>query len=198
MTKRIPLVATAVVVVAIAIMIGLGLWQLQRMHWKDALLARYSSATRDMAEVAFPQSATQREELLYRRSRFSCGTVLGQVAVSGRNAQGQAGWAQTVRCRQTNGGGEATIVLGWSRQPATASWSGGTVIGVIGPGASGDVRLIAAPPLAGLEANALPDPRELPNNHLSYAVQWFLFAATAAIIYAIALWKRLAGSGSDR
>ncbi len=197
MTKRIPLVATVVVVIAIAIMITLGVWQLQRMHWKDALLIRYSSAANDMAEVPFPRTAADREAVLYRRSQVVCHTILSQMAVSGRNAQGQAGWAQTVRCGQANGS-EATVVLGWSRQPIAVSWGGGTVTGVIGPGAGGEVRLIAAPPLAGLEANALPDPRELPNNHLSYAVQWFLFAGTAAIIYAIALWKRLAGSGSDR
>lgn len=197
MTKRIPLVATAVVAIAIAIMIALGVWQLQRMHWKDALLARYSAAAGTSAEVPFPRTPAEREAVLYHRSRFQCDTVRSQVAVSGRNAQGQAGWAQSVRCAQANGD-EATVVLGWSRQPTDLSWNGGTVTGMIGPGAGGEVRLIASPPLAGLQANALPDPRELPNNHLSYAVQWFLFAATAAIIYAIALWKRLAGSGSDR
>ncbi len=30
----------------------------------------------------------------------------------------------------------------------------------------------------------------MPNNHLSYAVQWFSFAATALIIYALALRRR--------
>jgi len=65
------------------------------------------------------------------------------------------------------------------------------VAGVIGPGAGEEVRLIASPPLAGLEASAMPDPGELPNNHLSYAVQWFLFALTALVIYGIALRARL-------
>ena len=51
--------------------------------------------------------------------------------------------------------------------------------------------MIADPPLAGLEANARPDPASIPNNHLSYAIQWFLFALTALVIYAIALRKRL-------
>jgi surfeit locus 1 family protein len=37
-------------------------------------------------------------------------------------------------------------------------------------------RLVADPPLAGLAANAAPDPSDIPNNHLAYAVQWFLFA----------------------
>jgi surfeit locus 1 family protein len=42
---------------------------------------------------------------------------------------------------------------------------------------------------------ARPDPRDIPNNHLAYAVQWFLFATVAAVIYALALAKRLAGPG---
>jgi surfeit locus 1 family protein len=42
-----------------------------------------------------------------------------------------------------------------------------------------------------LQANAAPDPRDVPNNHLSYAVQWFLFATTAIVIYGLALRKRL-------
>jgi cytochrome oxidase assembly protein ShyY1 len=61
------------------------------------------------------------------------------------------------------------------------------VVGTIAPGP----RLVADPPLAGLEANERPDPSEIPNNHLSYAVQWFLFALTALVIYAVALRRRL-------
>ena len=48
----------------------------------------------------------------------------------------------------------------------------------------------ADPALGGLEANALPDPSDLPNNHLSYAVQWFAFALTALVIYAMVLRRR--------
>ena len=67
-------------------------------------------------------------------------------------------------------------------------------MGVVAPGP----RLVADPPLAGLQANARPDPSDIPNNHLSYAVQWFLFAATALVIYAIALRKRLAAKPPHR
>jgi surfeit locus 1 family protein len=45
---------------------------------------------------------------------------------------------------------------------------------------------------AKLQPNARPDPNDIPNNHLSYAVQWFLFALTALVIYGLALRKRLA------
>ncbi|MES2300627.1 MAG: SURF1 family cytochrome oxidase biogenesis protein, partial [Pseudomonadota bacterium] len=69
-------------------------------------------------------------------------------------------------------------------------WRGGWVSGIIAPMGKAAVRVVADPPLAGLQANARPDPKDLPNNHWSYAIQWFLFAAVALIIYAIALRKR--------
>ena len=51
----------------------------------------------------------------------------------------------------------------------------------------------AAPPQAGLEQLAAPDPNDLPNNHLMYAGQWFFFALTALVIYVLALRKRWRG-----
>ena len=64
---------------------------------------------------------------------------------------------------------------------------------MIAPGGKLGPRLIADPPLAGLQASARPDPAATANNHLSYAVQWFLFAASALVIYALAVRKRLRG-----
>ena len=57
----------------------------------------------------------------------------------------------------------------------------------------GVTLLVADKPVPGLEANPGPDLSAVPNNHLAYAVQWFLFAAVAAVIYAIALRRRLNG-----
>ena len=90
-------------------------------------------------------------------------------------------------CQQA-GLGEALVVLGWSRDLAMGDWRGGEVVGWVAPGP----RLVADPPLAGLEANAIPDPSSIPNNHWSYAIQWFLFAGVALVIYVLALRKRLA------
>ena len=50
--------------------------------------------------------------------------------------------------------------------------------------------LVADVPAKGLAASAPPSATGVSNNHLAYAVQWFLFAAIALIIYAIALWRR--------
>ncbi|MCK9542392.1 MAG: SURF1 family protein [Novosphingobium sp.] len=183
--RRVPLFATAVVLAAVAVMIGLGVWQLQRMHWKESLLTRYQSAASVSADAPWPRDADAAEAVLYRHARVSCREVRGMTAMAGRNAGGDVGQAHVARCVLA-GGGEADVVLGWSRDPAPVDWQGGDVGGVIAPGP----RLVADPPLAGLAANGRPDPSDIPNNHWAYAVQWFLFAVTALIIYGVALWKR--------
>jgi surfeit locus 1 family protein len=71
-------------------------------------------------------------------------------------------------------------------------------MGFVAPGREKRARLIASPPISGLEASAAPDPRDIPNNHFSYAVQWFLFAGVALVIYALAVRKRLAGDAPPR
>ena len=185
--RRFPWFATLVVLAAIAVMVRLGFWQLDRLHQKEALLARYAAAQGLSAEVAWPADAGAAEQSLYRRARVDCLAASSPSVIAGQNAQGTPGMAHVVQCRLA-GGGQARVVLGWSREPSVPVWNGGTVTGWIAPGP----RLVADPPLAGLVANARPDPSNIPNNHLSYAVQWFLFAATALVIYAIALWKRLA------
>ena len=68
-------------------------------------------------------------------------------------------------------------------------WRGGPVTGIVASAGKG-VRLVAAPAQAGLAPLAAPDPANIPNNHLSYAVQWFAFAATALVIYVLALRRR--------
>jgi len=183
---RFPLLATVLVLAAVAIMIRLGFWQLDRRHQKEALLARYSAVVSSPAPVRWPQTPPEVENALYHRSSVACASIRAVNWKSGVNAAGEAGLARYVECL-TPEGGTATVVLGWARQPTSPDWRGGEVRGTIAPGP----RLVADPPLAGLQANARPDPAHIPNNHLSYAVQWFLFAGTALVIYAIALWRRL-------
>lgn len=183
---RFPVFATLLVLLAVGVMVRLGIWQLDRLHEKEALLARYTAAVASPAPVAWPHSPRDAEAALYRRSTVDCRAIRSATWKSGANATGEAGLARYVECR-TPSGSAATVVLGWSHQPTSPDWRGGTISGVIAPG----LRLVADPPLAGLQANAKPDPANIPNNHLSYAVQWFLFAATALTIYAIAVWRRL-------
>ncbi len=188
--RRIPVVATTLVLLAVAAMIALGFWQLRRLAWKESLIAKYTASERFSAEVPFPRDAAARDAAMYRFSSFDCARVVSLSEHAGRSAGDQSGWAHVATC-EVAGGGRAEAVLGWSRDPAPVAWRGGEVRGFIGPGRGAPLRVVAVPPLAGLEAMAHPDPRDIPNNHLSYAVQWFLFAATALAIYAIALRRRL-------
>jgi surfeit locus 1 family protein len=188
MTRRVPLLPTMIVAAAVATMIALGVWQLQRKHWKESLLARYQAAETMSADVPWPRTPEEVERALYRHARVFCDRVTGIGAIAGRSAQGESGWAHVATC-ELDGGAGADIALGWSRKPADVAWGGGEVSGFVAPAAKG-ARLIAAPPQAGLAQLAAPDPLDLPNNHLSYAVQWFFFAATAAVIYVLALRKR--------
>ncbi|WEK47554.1 MAG: SURF1 family protein [Candidatus Andeanibacterium colombiense] len=190
--KRIPILATIVVLLAVGAMIGLGVWQLHRLQWKEALLAHYREAPTLSADVAWPRDKAEAEKALYRHAAVNCGRALNIGAEAGHNDKGQTGWASVARCR-IDGAGEADVVLGWSKIPETAKWTGGPVQGIVGPGRDGEARLIAAPQLAGLAPNAVPDPKDIPNNHLSYAIQWFLFAGTALVIYVLAARKRWLG-----
>lgn len=186
MTRRIPILPTLVVLAAVAAMIALGFWQLARKAEKEALLERYTSAVGMSAEVPWPRTAEGYPAALYRHTRIDCVRVEGIDAVAGRSVAGKAGWAQIARCRLA-GGGTAAVALGWSPRPAGPRWAGGIVGGFIGPAGKTGIRLVASPAQAGLDQLAPPDPANLPNNHLSYAVQWFAFAATALVIYVLAL-----------
>lgn len=182
---RFPLLPTAIVLLGVATMIALGFWQLGRAEEKNALIARYQGVGAFAGAAIFPQSEAETEERLYRRSRVTCVEVLSVRAVSGTSATGAKGWAHRATCRIA-AGGQADVALGFSRDPASPVWRGGTVTGVIAPGP----RLVADPPAAGLEPLARPDPGDLPNNHLAYAGQWFFFALTALVIYVLALRRR--------
>jgi len=188
-----PVFATIVVLIAAATMVGLGVWQLDRMAWKENLLARYDAALMLDDSVDWPSQDQALEDAYYRRSSVTCASDAQVTAIAGRNADGEAGWAHIVECL-TGDGSPAAIQLGWNRNPAPVAYDGAPAVGRIAP--YGDsVRLVADPPLAGLEANAEPDPSEIPNNHLAYAIQWFFFAVTALVIYALALKRRLARKG---
>lgn len=198
--KRPPIIPTIIVLAAVATMIALGFWQLDRRAEKEALIARSQAALTDDTTILSGGFAEQ--QATYRRAMFLCESVENIRSASGRNAAGQAGLAHIARCRT---GGAASyapldmpdhlietvdVTLGWSRNLAEVNWQGGEVAGRIGP-PDGDVgRVIADPPLAGLDANAPPDPGTIPNNHLAYAGQWFFFAFTALVIYALALRRR--------
>ena len=189
--SRLPLIPTAVVAAAIAMMIGLGIWQLQRVGEKRGLIARYQAAA-GQPPIAWPAMPPEGDAIYYRRASGFCTEVVGWRAVAGRNRRGETGWSHIAGCR-TGGleGPGMQVDMGWSRahQPPRG-WRGGAVSGTIAPDRAHRIRLVSETAAPGLEPSALPDPNELPNNHLVYALQWFLFAAAAGVIYFLALRRR--------
>jgi len=201
--KRIPVIATALVGLAIAAMIALGFWQLRRLDQKEALLARYA-ANRTLPPIAFPRIPTD-ESLLFRRASAFCLQPVNWIVEGGRNGRGGMGWRQIAQCRTGVEGPGLTVQIGVAHAvDAKPTWRGGVVNGYITYAPDHEplimslfshtpktLMLVADTPAPGLDANPEADLSAVPNNHLAYAVQWFLFAAVAAVIYAIALRRRM-------
>ena len=187
MRNRLPIIGTVLVLAAVATMIGLGIWQLQRADWKNGLLDSYASAT-DLPPIAYPAVPDPDNPPYFRKSTVNCLAVIGWRSTSGRNINGKSGWAHIAQCRTAGAEGPgAQVVAGWSARPDDPEWDGGVVDGIIAPDSQNIIRLVASEPVAGLQKSQPPSVQDVPNNHLSYAVQWFLFAGIALIIFLIAL-----------
>ena len=194
--KRLPVLPTIVVALAITAMIALGVWQLRRAAWKDALLADYSRAMAMPTVDLDPLLASGRPlpDLSFRRALVTCDARDAAVtAQAGRSIADVSGQAYYVDCRPASSGaaGRLRINAGWADRPDVArrlTLSGITAGRLNVVGADGPITLVSATPAPPLTvASAAPAIDAIPNNHLSYAVQWFAFALTAAVIYLLAL-----------
>ena len=195
---------TLLVALAAAAMVALGLWQLlERRPQKEALLAQLAANPTKPA-VAFPRFSD--ETLLFRRASAFCLQPVGFE----RAGAGAAGFRVIAMCRTGAEGPGLRVQIGTTRDvKATPAWHGGAVSGwiahapdsrpliatVMAPRAR-ELMLVSDRPATGLAANAPPDPASVPNNHLAYAVQWFLFAGVAVVVYVVALRRR--GDGQAR
>lgn len=186
-----PVIPTILVSAAVATMVGLGIWQLQRKEQKEQLLARYEAAA-NLPPVTWPSVPDKDALPLFRKSTLMCIKVLRIETVSGSNREGKAGFAHLASC--STGGAEgpgAKVAIGWSERPQSPKWAGGAVNGIIAPDNQQLIKLVVTDQVEGLQQLSLPSPQQIPNNHLLYAIQWFIFAAAAAIIYILALRKRM-------
>jgi len=203
--RQLPLIPTIVVAIAVAAMIGLGIWQIDRAREKQELIALYRANLARPA-MAFPTIGPVPREAMFRTSSVTCLEVVGWRTEGGRAAKGPSGNRYIAECRTGAEGPGALIDLGVSQDPAIKPrWPGGVATGMIttepdhtsmiarlfGRGTVLAPLLIADQPAVGLRASARPSPDTVPNNHRSYAVQWFLFAAAALVIYALALRARI-------
>jgi surfeit locus 1 family protein len=189
--RRIPLVPTLIVLAAVLVMVRLGFWQLDRMEQKAALLKLYNQHQSVTRIEPLVRDKTAREKTWFLPTVIECRAAGETRPMAGHSRAGETGWAQWGQCLDARGQPLVEVNLGWSKAPASVPFAGGTIKGTIAPDGPSGARVVADRPLAGLEPSARPDPNTIPNNHWSYAVQWFLFALTALVIYALALRKRL-------
>jgi len=197
MIRRWPLIPTILVAVAVATMIGLGIWQLQRRENKLDLLKSLAAA-QTQPPIDWPTAPFVGPPPLFRAATGHCLSVTSFRTAAGANRDGDSGFLVIADCRVGAEGPGMAVELGWSKNPSAGrTYKGGLVRGVIAPDRIARMRLVAREPGPGLEASALPSPDSIPNNHLSYAVQWFLFAAFAALIYVLALKRREREGGAN-
>ena len=190
MIRRWPLIPTILVAAAVATMIGLGIWQLQRRGEKLELLASLAAAQNQPA-IGWPTAPFSGPPPLFRAASGNCLSVAGFRTAAGANRNGDSGFLVIADCRVGAEGPGMAVELGWSKNPAVGrDYKGGMVRGIIAPDSVSRMRLVSIEPGPGLAASALPSPDSIPNNHLSYAIQWFLFAAFAGLIYVLALKRR--------
>nr|WP_243446115.1 SURF1 family cytochrome oxidase biogenesis protein [Polymorphobacter fuscus] len=203
-----PLVPTLLTFVMLTVLIGLGLWQLQRREWKHELVRQLQAAqTLPPLEPAdFTAAMNGTTSVQYRRAELPCspGRVLPYDLKGGSSAAGESGFLILVSCRPHRRPPDIVAVAGWTKRPDAARvpiMVDTVFTGLIIERPYGDAvgrpqfMLIpdtAVPPLV---PSRLPSPQDLPDNHLSYAGQWFGLAAVLAVIYGLWLRQRLAVAG---
>lgn len=202
-----------------AILIWLGLWQVQRLHWKQAMLDQIQSRI-DGAAVALP--ATVDPSMKYLPVMVS-GTTTGQEIDVLSGTRDSGGGYQVVSGFVTDDGRRILLDRGFVGQDHKRDPRPATRLQVVGnlhwpqeksaatPGPNLDQNiwfardvpamaaqldtqpiLVVAAQVAGDAQGVQPIPvgiEGIPNNHLSYAVQWFLIAAVWAGMTVALIWR---------
>lgn len=169
---RLPVLPTLMVALGVPVLIALGLWQLDRREEKRSALEAF----------ARPEQGA-----------WACDPLEGPLEQrAGRSGAGRSGWAHSATCRVN--GEPVRVILGWASNPVAYGGLGGPrrIIGAMYELPDRHRLLVATESPEPLTPAAQPSAADIPNNHLAYAVQWFAFAATLAVVYALWLrrWRR--------
>jgi surfeit locus 1 family protein len=190
---------------ALAILISLGVWQLHRLHWKEAILARI-----DAAELAPPIPLSGATPALFTRV-VAQGVLRGdRVALYGAEVRGTHMGAQAIQLLDRKGLAPLLVMLGWvptdAGKPVPRAGSA-EVTGYIrlaerptwlsAPDDLEGLRFYTLDPAAIGAALGAPDaapftlvslgkgdslPRPV-NNHLNYALTWFGLAGALVAVF---------------
>ncbi len=215
-----PIGLTVATGIAFAILCGLGAWQVQRLHWKQDLLARIETLkTAPAVPLARVLTAkTKPETLAWTRVSIDCAPVTGApLPLVYGVRDGDMVWRAQAPCGISAARydmvlvdrGVVTGLTGQVSAPDKAFDPPRQVTGVLMPIAQlgGDrakilSRFLGRKPAplvlmaeretpAPAEITPAPLPAEISNRHLEYALTWFGLAVTLLFIYAAMLWRRL-------
>ena len=210
--SRFPVAATLLTAIMLPVLLGLSYWQFAiRRPWKHDLIARLEAAKTLPPVTAhdYYRAMIGAADLQYRRAEADCrpGRVKpydtkGGTSAAGGVDGGVGGFLILVDCNDPvrHAKPDLVVVAGWTLRPDRVTsldldthFSGTLIERPYGkePGRPQFMLIptTAVPPLA---PSRLPTPDDLPDSHLSYAVQWLAFAVTLAGVYGIYLrqWRR--------
>jgi surfeit locus 1 family protein len=215
-----PIGLTIATAIAFAILCGLGAWQLQRLHWKEGILARIETLKTAPALPLIQVLTAQArgDELAWTRVSVDCGDVAGQPLPLVYGVRGgDVVWRAQAPCAVLAGPynmilvdrGVVPTLTGQVAPPPRSFDAPRRVVGVLMPikQLGGDRAEILkrfpgrqpAPLVLMAESEApapagitpAPLPAEISNRHLEYALTWFGLAVTLLFIYAAMLWRRV-------
>lgn len=218
--RAFPVGLTIATAIAFLILCGLGTWQVQRLHWKEGMLARIEKLkTAPALPLVQVLTADARpDDLAWTRVSVDCGDVAGPALPLVYGVRGgDVVWRAQAPCAVLAGPynmilvdrGVAPDLTGQVAPPPRAFDAPRRVVGVLTPikqlgGDRGEIlkRFPGRKPaplvlMAEQETPAVagispaPLPVEISNRHLEYALTWFGLAVTLLFIYAAMLWRRL-------
>ncbi len=202
----------------IGLLISLGVWQVQRMHWKAAILADMDARLLGEA-VAVPQNPNSVADKF--RPVLAAGRFTGETLFVLSGMKDLGGGVQVIAVLQTNEGRRLLVDRGFlpdqdKTRPLTARavqvlgnlhWPDETTASTPPPDAktglwfardvpamakalgSESVLIVAR---QGTGDGIIPRPVDtstIPNDHWGYAITWFLLAATWGMMTLALIWR---------
>jgi surfeit locus 1 family protein len=186
MTRRKRLLSDAAVVLAVLVLAALGTWQVQRLHWKEALIAERTARYAAPPIISWDQAAE------FRRARFE-GRYLAdktvKIGLQGRMITPFALGDGSIVLVDATAPPRGTVAEGHLRpseqggpftpdnQPDRGEWFTADI-----PALAAALKLDRVRPWRIVDG----PPPALPNDHLQYAITWYSLGIILIVIYVLA------------
>jgi surfeit locus 1 family protein len=176
---------------AFLVLIGLGVWQLERLHWKEGLIAAREIAI-TASPVAVPRSAAAASSLEFHRVSAT-GEFLNdrEFFLGASDANGNTGY-HVITPLRLDDGALLLVDRGWIVPDNRCDINYWFWLDIPAMAHCGGLdRVLPFTVDAGPAPNPGGYPRggvtriALPNDHLQYAITWFALAIGLAVIYVL-------------